>query len=287
MVLVASAFIGGRQTDTLRQERDDNGQAAQVNADSVGKAGVIIADVCKAAPDKNIKATGREEECKAAEAGKIEDIVPVIEPVQIVQEVSQRDIERAVDDYMREYLTTLPAQYREMMRAAVVEYFKLNPPPAGKDGKPGPGPTTEVVAAVVIDYLQKNPPKPGADGKAGPAGVSVASVTLDSCDLVFTYSDQTTARVGPVCGAKGADGPAPTADELRKAFDGYCADRPGGTCQGAAGPAGYPTGWREADGSVCTDPDGDRFYTCEAPPPPTTEPPEPPADPPSSTSPSG
>lgn len=272
VVLVVTAFIGGRQTDHLRQQRDINGAAAQTNAESVSKAGEIIADVCNAAPAKSIKATGRTKDCQLAKAGKIDEVVPVITPQVTVQRVSQADIARAVDAYLDVYLKDLPARYRADLRQAVVDYLTANPPAAGKDGKPGPPPTAAVVAGAVVDYLQKNPPAPGKDGTAG---VSVASVSLDGCDLIFAFSDKTTNKVGPVCGPTGRDGapgPGPTAAELRAAFDGYCADQPGGTCVGADGKPGYPTGWRAADGSVCTDPDGDHFYTCEAPPPPTTPP---------------
>jgi hypothetical protein len=283
-VLVVTSFIGGRQTDTLREERDSNGQAAVTNAESVGKAGEIIADVCKAAPAKNLKATGREKDCQLAKEGKIDEVVPVVTPtVTIRQSVSQADIERAVDDYLDDYLTSLPSKYRADLRAEVVNYLTANPPAPGKDGKPGPAPSVAVVAGAVVDYLQKNPPAPGKDGQAG---TSVVAVTLDGCDLVFTYSDKTTNRVGPVCGPSGndgADGPGPTAAELRSAIDGYCSDQPGGTCVGSDGKPGYPTGWRQQDGSVCTDPDGDHFYTCEAPPPPT----DPPATSPPVTLPTG
>lgn len=272
-ILAGSAFVGGRQTDTIRAERDDAGQAAQTNADSVDKAGEILADVCKAAPDKSIKATGRTRECQLAEQGKIQEVVPVVTPQVRIERVSKADIEQVVDEYLAGYLTDLPARYRADLRQSVVDYLTANPPAAGKDGKPGPAPTLDVVAGVVVDYLQKNPPAPGKDGSNG---VSVTAVTLDGCDLVFTYSDKTTGRVGPVCGPSGTagqDGPGPTAAELRAAFDAYCSDQPGGTCEGKAGAAGYPTGWREPDGTVCTDPDDDHFYTCQSPPPPTTDPP--------------
>jgi hypothetical protein len=90
---------------------------------------------------------------------------------------------------------------------------------------------------------------------------------------VFSLSNDTTVRVGPICGPKGEKGDGPTAAELRAAFDAYCADQPGSSCKGAKGDTGYPTGWRNANGEVCTDPDGDHFYTCEAPPPATNPPP--------------
>lgn len=270
VALVVSAWIGGRQSDTLRSERDTAAGAADTNARSVDKAGAILADVCKVAPDKTLKAAGRDRECQLAEAGRIDQVVPVVTPQIRVERVSPKDIEKAVDAYLDDYLTDLPSLYRSDLRRAVVAYLTDNPPAAGKDGKPGAPATQAMVLAAVVDYLQKHPPAPGKDGAPG---VSVAAVALDGCELVFTFSDQSTSRVGPVCGAKGAKGDGPTADELRAAFDSYCADQPGGTCKGTAASPGYPTGWRQSDGSVCTDPDGDRFYTCESPPPATTEPP--------------
>lgn len=284
-ILVVSAFLGGRQTDTLRGERDTAAGAAETNADSVGKAGVILSDVCKAATAKRLQAAGRDRECQLAQQGKIDEVVPVVTPQIQVERVSTKDIEKVVDAYLADYLTDLPAQYRADLRREVVTYLTENPPKPGKDGKPGPAPTPVAIAATVASYLTAHPPVPGKDGQdgtPGPSGVSVTGAALDGCDVVFSLSNDTSVRVGPICGPKGEKGDGPTADQLRAAFDAYCADQPGGTCSGkdgTPGTPGYPTGWRESDGSVCTDPDGDRFYACEAPPASTPPPSEPPVTP--------
>jgi hypothetical protein len=280
VILVVSAWVGGRQSDTLRAQRDTATGAAETNASSVDKVGnEILPDVCKAATAKRLQEAGRLRECQLATQGKIDQVVPVVTPSAVqVEQVSQKDIERVVDAYLADYLTELSAKYRADLRAEVVNYLTENPPKPGVDGKPGPAPSPAAIAAAVASYLTAHPPVPGKDGTAGADGVSVTGVALDGCDLVFSLSDDTSVRVGPICGPKGEKGDGPTADELRAAFDAYCADQPGGTCAGKDGTPGYPTGWRQADGSVCTDPDGDRFYTCEAPPPPSTPPPsEPPA----------
>lgn len=266
--LVVTAFLTGRQHDSREQVLATTVEAATTNATSVDKLGPILADVCKAATTTRIKATGREKDCKRAESGKVREIVPVVEPpTQVVQQVSTERIEQVVDAYLKTYLTDLSTQYRDAMRDEVVAYLKANPP---KNGKDAPAPSPVAIGAAVAAYLAANPPvagKDGVDGIAGAAGVSVTGAALDGCDVVFSLSNDTSVRVGPICGPKGEQGDGPTAAELKAAFAAYCSDQPGGTCEGGAGPAGYPTGWRAPDGAVCTDPDGDHFYTCEAPPP--------------------
>lgn len=270
--LVVTAFLTGRQSDQKDAEIVTQATAAKANATSVDKAGTILADVCKAAPDKSIKATGREQDCKLAESGKIREIVPVVEPQvrYVPQPVSTKQIETVVDAYLQTYLTDLSARYRAEMRQEVVAILKANPP---KNGKDAPAPSPVAIGAAVAAYLAANPPKAGVDGVNGidgKPGVSVTGAVLDGCDVVFSLSNDTSVRVGPICGPKGEKGDSPTAAELRAAFDSYCADQPGGTCKGAKGDTAYPAGWRQADGSVCTDPDGDHFYTCEAPPAPSS-----------------
>jgi hypothetical protein len=281
VILVVTVMLATRNTDLLRDQRDGAAAAAKTNGESVNKVGEALADVCKAAPAKSIKATGRTRDCQLAKQGKIKELVPVIQPTPPPAKVvvSQADIEKAVDAYLGNYLTDLSVTYRAQMRRAVIDYLTANPPAPGPQGKPGPPPSTAVVAGVVVDYLQKNPPKAGPAGDAGatgPSGVSVVGAALDGCDVVFTFSNDTTTRVGPVCGKDGRDGekgPGPTAAELRAAWDSYCADQPGGTCEGPRGPAGYPEGWQNSNGETCTDPDGDHFYTCVVGTPPPTSPP--------------
>lgn len=206
--LVVTAFVTGRQVDSLTAD-------VQTNKDSVGKVEEILADVCKVAPDPSLVKAGRAAECKLAEQGKIEETVPVVTPKVRYQQVSRAQIEDVVDSYLDNRLRELPEQYRTELRASVVNYLRANPPKNGKDGKSAPPPTAAQIAPVVAAYVSANPPpagkdgKPGADGTPGTDGddgVSVTGAALDGCDLVFSFSNDTTVRVGPICGPAGAEG---------------------------------------------------------------------------------
>jgi hypothetical protein len=215
--LVVSAFITGRQMDDLRSDLAVSSSAARTNKQSVVKSGEILADVCKAAPARNLKQAGREQECDKAKAGNIEEVVPVVEP-QTRTQTSRQQIEQVVDAYLDNRLRELPGQYRDDLRRAVVDYLRANPPRNGrdgKDGKTGPAPTAAQIAPLVASYVAAHPPPAGkdgqdgadgADGETGPAGVSVTGAALEGCDLVFTFSNETEVRVGPICGAKGETG---------------------------------------------------------------------------------
>jgi hypothetical protein len=217
VVLVASAFLTGRNTDSLRADVNTSTSAAKTNAASVDKVETILADVCKAAPDKSVAQSGRADECKLAEAGKIDQKVPVVQPQVRYQPVSRSQIEQVVDAYLANRLQELPEQYRSALRQEVVAYLRQNPPKDGKDGAVGPPPSPAQIAPVVASYVAAHPPpaaKDGVDGKAGEAGkngvdgVSVMGAALDGCDLVFSFSNDTTVRVGPICGKDGTDGKA-------------------------------------------------------------------------------
>lgn len=101
---------------------------------------------------------------------------------------------------------SLTSGYSASMQDAVARYLSRNPPPSGKDGKDAPKPTDQQIAAQVAAYLIAHPPADGADGHNGTAGRGVVSSALDGCDVVFTYTDGTTDRIGPICGADGHDG---------------------------------------------------------------------------------
>lgn len=209
-VLVVTAFITGQTQDQLRAD-------VATNADSVDRVEQILADVCTAAPAKNVTQSGRGRECQLAKAGKIEETVPVVQAQ--TRPVSKQQIEQVVDAYLDNRLRELPNQYRSDLRVAVVDYLRANPPKNGKDGKAAPPPTAQQIAAVVAAYVAAHPPpagkdgkdgtdgKPGADGEKGADGVSVTGTALDGCDLVFSFSNDTTVRVGPICGPAGAQGP--------------------------------------------------------------------------------
>ena len=109
-----------------------------------------------------------------------------------------------------------------------------------------------------------NPPKTGADGAPGRGIVTAA---LEGCDVRFSYTDGSTSSVGPLCGRDGTDAPPVTDDQVNAAVGRYCEANgcrgPQGE-RGEPGAAGYPESITLADGQECTDPDGDRRYTCTA-----------------------
>lgn len=109
----------------------------------------------------------------------------------------------AVADWFAARDLSLTPGYSEAMQDAVARYLTRNPPPAGKDGS---GPTDQQIADAAAAYLIANPPADGVDGTNGADGRGVVSAVLDGCDVVFTYTDGDTDRVGPICGRDGADG---------------------------------------------------------------------------------
>lgn len=211
-VLAVAAFIGARRMDVLASDVESSTSAARTNAQSVQKVEKMLADVCKAATDKTVRQAGRGNECRLAEAGNIEQAAPVVQPQVKSQQVSRQQLEQVVDAYLENRLKELPSEYRDDLRRAVVDHLRANPPAAGKDGtvgKTGPPPTPAQIAPVVAAYVSAHPPaagKDGRDGTKGDQGVSLTGAALDGCDLVFSFSDTTTVRVGPICGPTGKDG---------------------------------------------------------------------------------
>lgn len=109
----------------------------------------------------------------------------------------------AVADWFAARDLSLTPGYSEAMQDAVARYLTRNPPPAGKDGS---GPTDQQIADAAAAYLIANPPADGADGTNGADGRGLVSAVLDGCDVVFTYTDGDTDRVGPICGKDGTNG---------------------------------------------------------------------------------
>lgn len=114
--------------------------------------------------------------------------------------------EAAVADWFASHDLSLTSGYSDAMQDAVARHLTRNPPPPGKDGKDATGPTSQQIADAVAVYLIANPPAAGADGSNGADGRGVASANLDGCDVVFTYTNGDTDRVGPLCGKDGAAG---------------------------------------------------------------------------------
>jgi len=119
---------------------------------------------------------------------------------------SDAQVAAGVADWFDTHDLSLTAGYSASMEAAVTRYLSRNPPADGEDGEDAPEPTDQQIAAQVAAYLITNPPADGADGTNGTNGRGVVSASLDNCDVVFTYTDHTTDRVGPICGADGQDG---------------------------------------------------------------------------------
>ena len=161
-VLVISAVATGRTQDRLRAD-------VETNADSASRIEQFLADVCKTSTAKNIDQAGRARECQLAQAGNIEETVPIAQPQQ-TRPVSKRQIEEVVDAYLDNRLRELPDQYRSDLRTAVVNYLRANPPKNGRDGKAAPPPTAQQIAAAVASYVAANPPPAGKDGKDGADG---------------------------------------------------------------------------------------------------------------------
>jgi hypothetical protein len=224
-VLAVSAIVTGRNVEELKQSRaelvrevQDARSDGRTNAAAVEAIEAILADVCQATPDQQLDDAGVARECTLAEAGNIEDRLPVVKTPAAPREpgVSVAQIEGVVDAYLRRYLSDLPADYTAELRAQVVEYLQTHPGEPGQrgqrgrrgaPGRPGPVVSTAAVAAATAAYLQANPPPPGEPGAPGAPGVGVSSAFLDGCDVVFTYTDGTSSRVGPLCGPPGPPGP--------------------------------------------------------------------------------
>jgi hypothetical protein len=112
-------------------------------------------------------------------------------------------MDAAVADWFASHDLSLTPGYSEAMQDAVARHLTRNPPPAGKDGS---GPTDQQIADAVAAYLIANPPADGVDGTNGADGRGVVSAVLDGCDVVFTYTNGDTDRVGPICGKDGTNG---------------------------------------------------------------------------------
>lgn len=247
--LVVSAIVTGQRVDELQGDRDALRAEARTNAAAVQSIESILADVCDSVPDARLEDNGVNRECTLAEAGNIEDRLPVVEPGAPAAGVSVGQVEGVVDAYLRRYLADLPAAYTADLREQVIAYLQAHPGAPGEPGKRGRAGrvTSRQVAAAAAAYLRVNPPPAGKPGARGVAGISVTGSVLDGCDVVFTYSDGHTSRVGPICGptgptgatgATGDPGRPPTPEEVAAAVDSYCANRPDGDCVGPAGPAG-------------------------------------------------
>jgi len=128
---------------------------------------------------------------------------PVPEPAENGDDATDAQVAAGVAAWFATHDLSLTPGYNEAMQAAVARSLSRNPPAPGKDGKDAAPPTDRQIAGAVATYLIAHPP---ADGSNGTDGRGVISSALDGCDVVFTYTDGGTDRVGPICGADGRDG---------------------------------------------------------------------------------
>lgn len=230
--------------------------------------GGILATTCGAASFQELREQGLIEECRLAQEGELPDAIPQdelpdpdadvddVEPDVIADDTnavpadidppdgpgpSNAQVQAVVADYFRSNpLPNTPAYQRAIGRA-VTTYLTEHPP------EPGRPPTEGEVTEAVQIALLANPP---ADGVAGADGRSVAAASLDGCDVVFTYSDGSTDRVGPLCG------PPPTDTQVANAVAAYC--NANGECRGPQGPVG-PAGVVRTEDNC--QPDDGQFVT--------------------------
>lgn len=241
--------VGGYRTDA----RKDHG--------TVRVVGSMLAEACGAASMRDLRQENLVRECRLARQGKIEQAVPDRalpavgesptpdtlpdtpgETIGRALGVHNGQVDAAVARWFRFHDLTLSKGYQRTLQGAVAASLAKNPPERGKAGRP---PTDAEIAAAVNAALLADPPKDGVNGRG------VSSAALDGCDIVFTYTDGTTDRIGPVCGPAGPKG------------DPGDPGSPGQTGpQGPKGDPGYPVSFTTADGQTCTDDDGDHRYEC-------------------------
>lgn len=237
----------------------------------------MLATACDAASFRDLQRQGLVEECRLARAGDIDEAIPEeklpapdakptdVEPDVVPDgpgrtssslSVADAQVQGAVDRWFSGHDLPLSGAYGGALRRSVADYLSKNPP---RRGRP---PSEDEISRAVTAALVADPPAPGENGEDGASGRGVTSAVIDGCDVVFTYTDGSTSRVGPLCGANGQNA---TPEQIAAAVADYCAD---GRCRGPqgeagpAGPAGYPDSITLSDGQVCTDPDGDTRYDC-------------------------
>lgn len=256
--LIVALIVIAITVGKLVQERDRD----SATTDAVAE---ILADACGAASIEDLRRQGLVAECRLAKAGELPDAIPTeilatpgadVEPTEDVipdkPTASQEQVQAAVRAYFDAH--PIPdADYETAIVGAVERYMNQNPAPSVP-------PDIDEVRAAVRTVLLANPPvdgttgAAGSDGEDGAPGRGVADASLDGCDVVFTFSDGTTDRIGPLCGPAGQPGAPPTDDELAAAVAAYCAAN--GECRGPAGPPGVVAvedSCQPGDGRLVTD----------------------------------
>ena len=240
-LLIAAGWTFNDRIAALREaQQQDRATTAAVNS--------MLAQSCGAASFEELRKQGLVEECRLAQEGKLADALPndrlpdpdagptevdpdLVEddenstPADLLPPMRPSDaaVSSAVDGYLERYPLNAQPGYQRAISRTVTAYLTANPP---ADGRP---PTEEEIRAAVRASLLANPPADGADGRG------VAAAALEWCDVVFSYSDGTSNRIGPICGKDGQQGPPPTTQQIADAVAAYCTAN--GNCRGPAGPS--------------------------------------------------
>jgi len=183
----------------------------------------IAAEACGVASFEELEEQGLLAECEAAQKGELDEAIPEdnlpdpgedstdVEPDVIEDDPDSDDVDPApqplgptnnqVQDAVDDWFLAHPVDGVDdaELRAAVAGYLTANPP------EPGRPPTNGEIRQAVTAYLTANPPEPGEDGEDG---------------------------------EDGAPGPPPTVEAVAEAVASYCANQPGGSCEGPQGERG-------------------------------------------------
>lgn len=245
MLLIATLIAVVFAVTNLRDDVDQQ----TVTTDTLA---ALLNDACDAAPQADLRRKGIVGECQLARTGDLRDRIAADDVPDDLADVVPDDsvtidplmISEAVEDYFEANPLAASPDYEASITRATERYLRANPP------RDVTIPQADIRAAVRT-VLLANPPAdgeagtpgesgapgdpgaPGEPGQAGGAGRGIAVATTDGCDVVFTYSDDTTDRLGPFCGPKGDPGPAPTQDQIATAVAAYCTAN--GECRGPAG----------------------------------------------------
>jgi len=173
-------------------------------ADAAEQTAVSFAQqVQDACADGGLLVDGRDLCPRADEIVEDPAAPPVSQPAADGDDATDAQVAAGVATWFATHDLSLTPGYSTSLQAAVARYLSRNPPPPGKDGEDASQVTDQQIAAAVATYLIAHPP---ADGTDGTDGRGVVAASLEGCDVVFTFTDGATDRIGPICGAAGHDG---------------------------------------------------------------------------------
>lgn len=223
----------------------------------------VLAGACGAASFRELRSQGLVEECRLAQTGDLGEAVPEADledppdDGDVLPDAGDTDpsdvlppsntnglVKAAVFEYLDENPLPVTPGYENAIGRSVAAYLTENPPEPGRPPNPGE------IRSAVRDALLANPPEDGADGLPG---IGVVATTLDGCDVVFSYTDGSTERVGPLCGPAGASADPPSDEQIAAQVAAYCAAN--GDCRGPSGVVTVADDCNPPDGEVLTNVD--------------------------------